>query len=261
LRPQPDDVLVVDNSSGEKETECVAREFGVRYTVEPVTGLSRARNRGLAESYTELIAYIDDDAKADEKWLALLVAPFSDPLVAMATGETVELESEAYEFKDKPSRLLTSRSPLWFEIATFGGLGFGTNMVVRKSVCTGDQLFDVRLGRGTPIRLGEESHAFASLLKRGYSAVHVPQAIVVHPSSLMDVQLEASSSMAYWLLLFVESPEHRGDLLRFLFRRIRRVPLSWDRRSRLPGDIITSGWRVYLRAGLHALRLFARGWK
>jgi glycosyltransferase involved in cell wall biosynthesis len=252
---------VVDNSSGEEETERVAREFGVRYTVEPITGLSRARNRGLSESNTDLVAYIDDDGRADEKWLGLLVAPFADPLVAVTTGETVELGSEADAFKGKPPRLLTSRSPLWFEIATFGGLGFGTNMVVRKSLCAGDQLFDVRLGRGTPIRLGEESHAFASLLKRGYSAVHVPQAIVIHPSSPRDVQLEASSSMAYWLLLFVESPDHRGDLLRFLFRRIRRVPLSWDRRPQLPGDIITSGWRVYLRAGLHALQLFARGWK
>ena len=241
---------MVDNSSGEKETERVAREFGVRYTVEPITGLSRARNRAIAESNTDLVAYIDDDGRADEKWLGLLVAPFADPLVAVATGETVESDGEVDAVKNKLSRSLTSRSPLWFEIATFGGLGFGTNMVVRKSVCTGDQLFDVRLGRGTPIRLGEESHAFASLLKRGYSAVHVPQAIVVHPSSPRDVQLEASSSMAYWLLLFVESPDHRGDLLRFLFRRIRRVPLSWDRRPQLPGDIITSGWRVYLRAGL-----------
>ena len=252
---------MVDNSLGEEETERVAREFGVRYTVEPITGLSRARNRGLSESNTDLVAFIDDDARADEKWLGLLVAPFADPLVAVATGETVELDSETDALKNKPPRMLTSQSPLWFEIATFGGLGFGTNMIVRKSLCTGGQLFDVRLGRGTPIRLGEESHAFASLLKRGYSAVHVPQAIVVHPSWPRDIQLEASSSMAYWLLLFVESPDHRGDLLRFLFRRVRRVPLSWDRKPQLPGDIITSGWRVYLRAGLNALRLFARGWK
>src|SRR6185503_9369835 len=111
--------LVVDNSSGDKETECVAREFGVRYTSESVPGLSRARNRGLAESNTDLVAYIDDDARADEKWLGLLVAPFADPLVAVATGETVELDSETDALKNKPPRMLTSQSPLWFEIATF----------------------------------------------------------------------------------------------------------------------------------------------
>ena len=47
LDPKPDEVLVVDNTQGNKETEDAAAELGARYTIEPVTGLSRARNRGL----------------------------------------------------------------------------------------------------------------------------------------------------------------------------------------------------------------------
>ena len=261
LKPPPDDVLVVDNSSGDLETEHLAKKFGVRYTVEPIPGLSRARNRGLAESNSDILAYIDDDGDPDEDWLGLLLQPFADPQVAAVTGETIESHKDANEFRQAPVRTLSNRDPLWFEAATFGGLGVGTSMAIRKSACDVTPFFDVRLGRGTPIRIGEESRAFASLLARGFKAAHVPAAIVVHPLGTRDISLEASSSVSYWLMLFLESPGHRLDLLRFLYRRLRRVPLSWQRNPQAPGEIINSGWAIYLRAGLHALRLLFRGWK
>jgi glycosyltransferase involved in cell wall biosynthesis len=261
LSPAPDSVLVVDNSTGDRETEELAREYSARYIVEPQIGLSHARNRGLAECNTDVVGYLDDDAEPDEKWLGLLVEAFADPLVAVVTGETVETVSSACDFRQKPARTLSNHDQQWFEIATFGGLGYGTNMALRKSACPGISVFDLRLGRGTPIRIAEESRAFASLLSRGYLAVHVPAAIVVHPPQSRNVEQEATSSMAYWLLLFLESPGHRLDLIRFLYRRVRRIPLSWERDPRDAGDIVSSGWRVYLKAGFGALRLFLRGWK
>ena len=45
LERGPDEVIVVDNTSGDKETEAVARDFGAVYIVESAVGLSRARNR------------------------------------------------------------------------------------------------------------------------------------------------------------------------------------------------------------------------
>jgi hypothetical protein len=36
----PDEVIIVDNTLGNKETEAVAREFAVVYIVEPIQGLS-----------------------------------------------------------------------------------------------------------------------------------------------------------------------------------------------------------------------------
>lgn len=261
LSPAPESVLVVDNSTGDRETEGLAREYSVRYIVEPQVGLSRARNRGLAECNTDIVGYLDDDAEPDEHWLGLLVEAFADPLVAVVTGETVETASCAFDFSQKPVRTLSNVDRQWFEIATFGGLGYGTNMALRKSACLGNSVFDLRLGRGTPIRIAEESRAFASLLSRGYLAVHIPTAIVVHPPQSRNVEQEATSSMAYWIMLFLESPGHRLDLIRFLYRRVRRVPLSWEREPRDAGDIVSSGWRVYVKAGFGALRLFLRGWK
>ena len=86
LDPAPNEVIVVDNTAGDQETESVARNFSCRYIVEPSIGLSRARNRGLSESKSEIIAYLDDDALPDARWLEFLVEPFEDPRVAVVTG-------------------------------------------------------------------------------------------------------------------------------------------------------------------------------
>src|ERR1019366_1615093 len=102
-----------------------------------------------------------------------------------------------------------------------------------------------------------ENYAFASLLSLGYTTVYLPTAIVKHPPLTHgSPEQEARNSFAYWLLLFSEFPARRFDLLRFLIRRLRRKPLEWPRDSTDPGDIITSGWRVQLKAGLSALWLF-----
>jgi len=262
LEPLPNEVLVVDNSEGCKETESIARSFSARYTVEKVAGLSRARNRGMVESGTDIVAFLDDDAMPDRNWLKFLLAPFTFPQVAVVTGQTVFRDASVDEVSKEQPRTLTNRNPLWFEIATFGGLGGGrgggSNMALRKAACGDGAIFDLRLGRGSPIRIAEESVAFALLLARGYEAVHVPAATVAHPRTFQDIELQATSSVAYWLLLFFEFPGHRMDLLRFLLRRLRRKPLTWPRNPQAPGMIITSGWKVHLRAGLHGSLLFLR---
>lgn len=258
LHRSPDEVLVVDNTAGDNETERAAREVGARYVVESLPGLSRARNRGLAESSSEIVVYVDDDAVPTAHWLGPLIEPFIDPGVAAVTGETVPPESARANSGHEPPRRLSNRDAHWFEIATYGGLGIGANMALRKSSCAGWKVFDERLGRGAPFRIGEESHAFTSLLARGYSAVHVPAAVVVHPFKPLNVAQEAKSSIAYWLLLFSEFPDHRLELIRFLFRRLRRKPLPWPRIPQEAGEIISSGWRVRLQAAMAGVLLFLR---
>lgn len=258
LQPAANAVLVVDNTAGDKDTELAAREFAARYIVEATPGLSRARNRGLAECNSEIVAFLDDDALPDEHWLAFLLDPFADPNVAAVTGETVAPGADAVDRHQEAVRSLSNKDPQWFEIATFGGLGLGTNMALRKAACAGWKVFDERLGRGAPFRIAEESHAFASLISLGYRAVHNPAAIVVHPSKPISIEQEASSSIAYWLLLFFEFPGHRLDLFRFLFRRLRQKPLTWPRNPQAAGEIITSGWRVRLKASLAGTLLYLR---
>lgn len=253
---------MVDNSSGDKETESVALEFSARYTLEPVEGLSRARNRALIEGNSEVVAYLDDDAVPDERWLESILEPFADAGVAAVTGDTILPGSSVDVSSPAPSWRLCNKDLRWFEIAAFGGLGIGTNMALRRSACAGWNVFDERLGRGALFEGMEEHHAFVRLLSLGHFAARVPAAIVFHRSQMRgDIKQEARNQFGYSMLLFSEYPSHRMDLLRFLFRRMRHRPLTWPRDSPDPGEIITSGWRVLLTAGLSAVPLFLRNRK
>ena len=86
LDPSPDEVIVVDNTVGDRETASAAREFGAQYLVEPAPGLSRARNRALRECTSEIVAYLDADAVPDQRWPQRILDPFADPHVAIVTG-------------------------------------------------------------------------------------------------------------------------------------------------------------------------------
>lgn len=260
MTPAADEILVVDNTSGDAAAEQLALEFGARYVREPKPGLSRARNLAVAESSSEVVAFLDDDAVPDEKWLGMLLQPFADPQVSTVTGSVVTPDAPPSEAKSL--RTLSSRDPFWFVAACFGGLGLGSNMALRKSACKGLTIFDVRLGRGAPFQIAEENYAFARLLSLGHTAVHVPAAVVHHPPfHRAPIEQEVRNSITYWLLLFSQFPGHRMDLLRFLFSRLRRERLTWARDSQEPGDIINSNWRIKIKAAVSGAILFLRARK
>jgi glycosyltransferase involved in cell wall biosynthesis len=262
LARTPDELIVVDNTSGDKETEYVALEFSAHYILEPIQGLSRARNRALLESKSEIVAYLDDDSVPDEHWLELLLEPFADPRVASVTGGTIMPGSPVDDANRERTWLLSNNDRQWFEIAAFGGLGIGTNMALRRVACMGWSVFDERLGRGALFEGMEEHHAFLRLVSLSYYAAHVPAAIVFHRSQKSgEIKREARNQIGYAMLLFAEYPMHRLELLGFLFRRLRRRPLKWLRDSPDPGEIITSGWRVLLNATFSAVPLFLRNRK
>ena len=259
LGRRPDELIVVDNSVGDKGTEELALEFSAAYIIEPGAGLSRARNRGLAESKSQIVAYLDDDALPEEHWLEKIVEPFNDARVAVVTGAAIAPDSGGHSVKLTRPFVLDKTVSRWFEIAAFGGLGIGTNMALRKSACTLPGFFDERLGRGAPFHAMEEHHAFVKLLSQGNSAVYFPAAVVYHVSqNPMNIEREARCQFAYSMLLFSEFSERRADLLRFLYQRFRRRPLTWLRDAPDPGEIVSSSWRVLLTASLSGSLLYLK---
>ena len=111
------DILVVDNAPEDDATERVVRQFaGIRYVLEPRAGLSFARNRAIAESSGEWIAYTDDDVVLDRGWLnGLLEAYTENPDVAAYAGPILP-----YELNTEAQILFEGR----------GGLGHGFHKVV-----------------------------------------------------------------------------------------------------------------------------------
>lgn len=270
------ELLVVDNAPSDERTKEVAARKNARYVIEPVTGLSRARNHGARCSLTEIIAYLDDDCVPEPDWLTRLVSRFDDPHVMAVTGRILPIKSlsnsdcvnswsQFISIRGEEPIELDRETPNWFEIANFGGIGDGGNMAFRRSVFEEWEGFDERLGRGAPISASEEHHAFFSIVKRGFRIVYEPSAVVRHPFPVTegDTYLfrlkNLKTATGYATLLFVEEPEFRRQLVKFLQNAVKGEPRTWG--GNMSGRALRQipFWRVlpavisgplnYLRAG------------
>lgn len=75
------EILIVDNGSTDNTREVVAswqrRDARIRYVIERRPGISHARNRAMRDALGEYLAFVDDDAWADAKWLTNLMKPIA----------------------------------------------------------------------------------------------------------------------------------------------------------------------------------------
>jgi glycosyltransferase involved in cell wall biosynthesis len=149
---KPAEVIVVDDGSTD-ETATVVESFserGVRYIRQENAGVCAARNRGVAESTGELIAFLDADDTWDATKLEKQIARFAaDPEVGLvhcgtcvfdgATGATLQLQIEGAEDGVVEDLLLWQKP---------GMPGPGGTIMVPKSTFTKVGGFDIRMKCG-----------------------------------------------------------------------------------------------------------------
>ena len=271
------EVLVVDNAPRDVGTREVAAQWGVRYIIEPVPGLSRARNRGARACGTEIVAYLDDDELPDPEWLSALACEFKDPKVMAVTGRIlplrIETEAErlcasidsAHASGGEEPQVVNCQSAAWFERASFGGVGNGGNMAFRRCAFSIWRGFDERLGRGTILSGGEEHYAFFSLIDSGYHVVYTPRAVVRHPYPCTMEELRArhlkafAASAGYMTFLFFEEPRYQLAIIRYIVEWLLGTRRTW--RPQVPGSRprLVPRWRALL-ALLSGPWLYARSW-
>ncbi|MFJ8433136.1 glycosyltransferase [Kitasatospora sp. NPDC094019] len=232
------EILVVDNAPEDDSTERLIRGLApgrLRYLREPVPGLARARNRGLAAAHGEIVAFTDDDTLADPAWVGALAAAFrADPRIACVTGLVVpaELDTEAQALFERYcgfgkgfaprdwSRRTDAADPL-FPFAA-GRFGTGANMAFRTGALRRLGGFDPATGAGTPTRGGEDLLAFLGVLAAGHTLAYRPEAVVWHRHRRTRTELEAQIrgfgiGLGGYLTAAVV---HRPALLAELLRRI-----------------------------------------
>lgn len=192
------EILVVDNRPETTGThdliERMRGEFPqLVYVREERSGSASARNAGLREVKSELVAFTDDDVVADRHWLTEIARAFGDADVDCVSGLLIPMELETpaqvwFEQYGGFSRGFTRRlydldkhrlqTPLY--PYTAGVFGTGNNMAFRRSVLREIGDFDPALGNGTPALGGVDSEVLLRTILKGYRIAYEPRAFVYH---------------------------------------------------------------------------------
>jgi glucosyl-dolichyl phosphate glucuronosyltransferase len=185
------EVLVVDNNSRDQTRE-VMQDFSrrypgrFRYVFEPKPGKSFALNRGIRESRSEVVAFMDDDVTVERTWLRNLTTALDRDEWGGAGGRIV-LQWPA----SLPNWLSTTgpyaRHPFpgfdqGEEAKELIGPPFGTNMAFKRNVFAKHGGFRTDLGPepGSEIR-AEDTEFGRRVIAGGERLRYEPSAIVYHP--------------------------------------------------------------------------------
>ncbi len=239
------EIVVVDNAPVTDGTARVVAELGdprVRRVVEPVPGLSSARNAGLRAAAHRIVSFTDDDVVADPAWLhgiALGFARGDDVACVCGTVPSGELRtlSQAYfdwrvswgdSLEPKTYRLAEPPEDLPLFPFQVGAYGTGANFAVRRDVVAGLGDFDERLGAGTATKGGEDLDMFFRILTAGHALVSEPSAIIWHrhrddSDALMSQARGYGIGLGAWLTKVAMTAEHRRLAVAVLRRRFRAV--------------------------------------
>lgn len=149
------EVIVVEGPSDSPyrlDADTVAE--GVRHLHCEVRNLPVSRNIGIAAAAGELVAFIDDDAIPEPRWLAGLTNEFSDPRVGGAGGITYDHTGTRMQYHysrcDRLGRTLYDQQPVTDAEQSPGAEVFpylqGTNMCFRRDVLEAVGGFDEGIG-------------------------------------------------------------------------------------------------------------------
>ena len=234
------DIIVVNNGPHLAAVPAIAKSYGGTVRTEPQRGLSRARNAGIGAAAGTILAFLDDDARADPDWIPRLVAPFANPQVLAVVGSVwaqtlVNPVSQAFDRLYRAhlpeSQLLIDapreQHPFPLRLAM---LGTGSNMAIRREVFDRFGYFDTRFGRGRHIGGGEETDLLLAILMGGGSIVVEPGARIFHrhPTEWrafrQGVFQAGCGHTAILTKYFLEKPSLRGDIVRYAASRLRPRP-------------------------------------
>ena len=148
-------------------------------------GLSNARNAGVKNSTGDIVAFIDDDAKADQHWIRNLIRSYDDPCVLGVGGY-------AHPIWDGGSPIWFPEELNWIVGCSYKGLPehkaivrnpIGCNMSFRRSVFDTVGFFRTDVGRfGSTLLAGEEPELSMRIAAKFPESriVYDPEAVVYH---------------------------------------------------------------------------------
>src|ERR1700677_862607 len=207
------EIIIVDSSDGveQKNTEEAAQKSRAKYVIEPRSGLSTARNTGIAAATGEIIAFTDDDCIPEKNWLTQKIKNLFTPAIWACTGRVIQqltggssglFEEVAGQDLGMERRIFTPadvQGGAGFVLANIRkvfakhmksgatapfGIGHGSSLSFRKRVFDTAGGFDVRFGGGAPFKGCDDIEMLYRVLRGGHNIVYEPTGVVYHKHRL-----------------------------------------------------------------------------
>jgi glycosyltransferase involved in cell wall biosynthesis len=247
-------MIIVDNGSTD-ETSTTIAEFAdrlpLRGVMEPVAGLSNARNTGVRAAKGDYICWTDDDVELDPQWLAAYARAFERYPDGTIFGGVVE---PVYEVTPPP--WMIQNADLLADVVAKRDHGpqeqrlsadqnlfpYGANYAVRTSEqqkC----LYDPNLGVSpNQKRLGEETAVLVAIAELGGAYYWVPESRVRHliPASRMSfdyIERYFESVGETWAYLSLTGGAQTATPIALDGRKLAGVPI-WIWRKSITAYII-----------------------
>jgi len=251
-------VLVVDNGCDDA-TRTLVNSFETspgpirfRYLAESRRGKGFAVNSGVRHATGPILAFTDDDAVVDQRWLLEIVDEFArDQDLGLLAGrvETGKLDGPAVAVTRVHERKVLNG------MLSLEGQVLGCNLAIRPAVLEKVKGRDTRLGPGRGLSC-EDIDFTHRVLRDGFRAVFTPRALVYHDPGERDRSREYLRGWGAFYFKFIVA----GD------REVAQQ--AWWRSRKILSELVSGGhsygalyqlWQMSVGAAIMAQRmLFSR---
>ena len=201
------EIIVVDNTPKEGRQNVANSSLCDHFIHEDISGLSRARNRGISIASAPLVAFLDDDAIAHTTWMReALDLMGAHPKWQVLGGRIIADYREAERPVWMDSKLEEFLSCVDWPVEKATPMSEGTwiagaNMVFRRQVFESGVGFDTRLGRNgtTSLLSNDETELFEKIGKE--NIIYTPSMPVQHVIPANRLRPEWFRKRVYWQAL------------------------------------------------------------
>lgn len=159
------------------------------------SGLCTARNAGIAESKSELIAFTDDDCTVDSQWLKELISTEQESGADFVSGQTIYVSRDHVGYF--PERLIRNVDARW---------PGGGNILFKKIVFKVAGNFDPYFFYYN----NEDSEMAIRAVTKGFKFARCPQAVIYHQAMNWSAPalLRSARNASVWPILKKRYPDH-----------------------------------------------------